>query len=79
MCHAPAPGTAGVLLARVTGMSRRIRLVQFTNTFHLGGGEVQFVELLRGLPRERYDLSVLALEASGAPAVAQYGGASHEK
>ncbi|NMO13630.1 glycosyltransferase [Pyxidicoccus fallax] len=46
-------------------MSRRIRLVQFTNTFHLGGGEVQFVELLRGLPRERYDLSVLALEASG--------------
>jgi glycosyltransferase involved in cell wall biosynthesis len=46
-------------------MSRRIRLAQFTNTFHLGGGEVQFVELLRGLPRDRYDLSVLALEASG--------------
>ncbi len=46
-------------------MDKRIRLVEFTNTFHLGGGEVQFLELLRGLPRSRYDIQVLALEATG--------------
>lgn len=42
-----------------------IRLAEFTNTFHIGGGEVQFVELLRGLSREQYEISVLALEESG--------------
>ncbi|ADO68416.1 glycosyltransferase [Stigmatella aurantiaca] len=46
-------------------MDKRIRLVEFTNTFHLGGGEVQFLELIRGLPRSRYDIQVLALEATG--------------
>ena len=27
-----------------------LRLVQFTKSFHIGGTEVQVVELLRGLP-----------------------------
>jgi glycosyltransferase involved in cell wall biosynthesis len=42
----------------------RIRLVEFTNTLYLGGGEGQFVELLRGLPRH-YQVSVLALKPVG--------------
>src|ERR1700737_5198331 len=41
-----------------------IRLAQFTNAFWLGGGEVQFVELLRSLP-DSYAISVAALEARG--------------
>jgi glycosyltransferase involved in cell wall biosynthesis len=41
-----------------------IRLAQFTNGFSLGGGEVQFVELLRKLP-DSYAVSVAALEAKG--------------
>jgi L-malate glycosyltransferase len=42
----------------------RIRVVQFTNCFHVGGGEVQVLELLRRLP-SIYQASVHALDASG--------------
>jgi glycosyltransferase involved in cell wall biosynthesis len=45
-------------------MTRPIRLVQFTNCFHVGGGELQFLELLRRLP-SGYDVSVHALDARG--------------
>ncbi len=41
-----------------------IRVVEFTNCFHVGGGEVQVLELLRRLPSE-YEVSVHALDASG--------------
>lgn len=43
---------------------RPVRLVQFTRSFHLGGTEVQVVELLRGLP-SHYRVQVGALEAAG--------------
>jgi L-malate glycosyltransferase len=43
---------------------RPIRLVQFTKSFHLGGTEVQVVELLRGLP-PRYQVQVAVLEEAG--------------
>jgi hypothetical protein len=36
---------------------RPMRLVQFTRSFHIGGTEVQVLELLRGLP-SRYQLQV---------------------
>lgn len=51
-----------------------IRLVQFTKSFHVGGTEVQVLELLRGLP-SRYQLSVSVLEGGGplAPAVEALG------
>lgn len=45
-------------------MERPIRLVEFTNTFDVGGGEVQLVELLRRLPAD-YAVAVHALEARG--------------
>ncbi|MBN1207362.1 MAG: glycosyltransferase [Myxococcaceae bacterium] len=56
-------------------MDKHIRLVEFINAFRLGGGEVQFLELLRGLPRARYDIQVLALETTGPllPAVRKLG------
>ncbi|HYI03098.1 glycosyltransferase [Hyalangium sp.] len=41
-----------------------IRLVQFTRSFHIGGTEVQVLELLRGLPA-RYQLQVSVLEDAG--------------
>ncbi len=44
--------------------SRRVRVVEFTNCFRFGGGEVQVLELLRRLPRD-YDVKVHALDASG--------------
>ncbi len=43
---------------------RRIRVVEFTNCFHVGGGEVQVLELLRRLPAD-FEVSVHALDASG--------------
>jgi len=41
-----------------------IRLAEFTNGFVLGGGEVQFVELLRSLP-DHYTVSLAALDPTG--------------
>ncbi len=41
-----------------------IRLVQFTRSFHIGGTEVQVLELLRGLPG-RYRLQVSVLQEAG--------------
>jgi glycosyltransferase involved in cell wall biosynthesis len=41
-----------------------MRVIEFTNCFHVGGGEVQVLELLRRLP-SRYEISVHALDASG--------------
>lgn len=41
-----------------------IRLVQFTRSFHIGGTEVQVLELLRGLPGS-YQLQVSVLEDAG--------------
>ncbi|MCE9673908.1 spore coat polysaccharide biosynthesis glycosyltransferase ExoK [Myxococcus stipitatus] len=41
-----------------------IRLVQFTRSFHIGGTEVQVLELLRGLPHH-YRLQVSVLEDAG--------------
>lgn len=43
---------------------RPMRLVQFTRSFHIGGTEVQVLELLRGLP-SRYQLQVSVLEDAG--------------
>ena len=43
---------------------RRIRVMQFTNCFHVGGGELQLLELLRRLPVD-YDVSLHALDARG--------------
>ncbi|XXF75533.1 glycosyltransferase [Myxococcaceae bacterium GXIMD 01537] len=40
------------------------RLVQFTRSFHIGGTEVQVLELLRGLP-PRYRLQVSVLQDAG--------------
>jgi L-malate glycosyltransferase len=45
-------------------MTERIRLVEFTNCFHVGGGEMQLLELLRRLPAE-YAVSVHALDPRG--------------
>lgn len=45
-------------------ISGRVRVVEFTNCFHVGGAEVQVLELLRRLPPE-YEVSVHALDASG--------------
>ncbi len=44
--------------------SERVRVVEFTNCFHVGGGEIQVLELLRHLPPD-YEVSVHALDASG--------------
>ncbi|MCP3142467.1 spore coat polysaccharide biosynthesis glycosyltransferase ExoK [Pyxidicoccus xibeiensis] len=41
-----------------------LRLVQFTRSFHIGGTEVQVLELLRGLPSS-YRLQVSVLEDAG--------------
>ncbi|ATB47367.1 spore coat polysaccharide biosynthesis glycosyltransferase ExoK [Corallococcus macrosporus] len=41
-----------------------LRLVQFTRSFHIGGTEVQVLELLRGLPAS-YRLQVSVLDDSG--------------
>lgn len=41
-----------------------LRLVQFTKSFHIGGTEVQVLELLRGLPSS-YRLQVSVLQDSG--------------
>jgi glycosyltransferase involved in cell wall biosynthesis len=43
---------------------KALRIVEFTNCFHVGGGELQLLELLRRLPRE-HEVSVHALEARG--------------
>ncbi|MGQ0506110.1 MAG: glycosyltransferase [Myxococcaceae bacterium] len=43
---------------------RRLRLVQFTKSFHLGGTEGQVVELVRGL-QPRHDVSLAVLDARG--------------
>jgi len=42
----------------------RLRIVEFTNCFHLGGGEVQVLELLRRLPAV-YQVSLHALDPNG--------------
>ncbi|GEJ56263.1 glycosyltransferase [Anaeromyxobacter diazotrophicus] len=42
----------------------RLRVVEFTNCFHVGGGEVQVLELLRRLPAS-YQVSLHALDRSG--------------
>lgn len=44
--------------------TRPMRLVQFTRSFHIGGTEVQVLELLRGLPPS-YQLQVSVLEDAG--------------
>ncbi|NTX14230.1 glycosyltransferase [Myxococcus sp. CA051A] len=44
--------------------ARPLRLVQFTRSFHIGGTEVQVLELLRGLPPS-YQLQVSVLEDAG--------------
>jgi len=44
--------------------ARPMRLVQFTRSFHIGGTEVQVLELLRGLPSS-YQLQVSVLEDAG--------------
>lgn len=44
--------------------SSRIRVLEFTNCFHVGGGEVQVLELLRRLPPE-FQVSVHAFDATG--------------
>jgi glycosyltransferase involved in cell wall biosynthesis len=44
--------------------SERVRIVEFTNCFHVGGGELQLLELLRRLPAS-YDVSVHALDPRG--------------
>lgn len=44
--------------------TRPVRLVQFTRSFHIGGTEVQVLELLRGLPPS-YQLQVSVLEDAG--------------
>ncbi|MFY2559216.1 spore coat polysaccharide biosynthesis glycosyltransferase ExoK [Corallococcus terminator] len=44
--------------------TRPMRLVQFTRSFHIGGTEVQVLELLRGLPSS-YQLQVSVLEDAG--------------
>ncbi|HEX8820585.1 MAG TPA: glycosyltransferase [Archangium sp.] len=41
-----------------------LRLVQFTRSFHIGGTEVQVLELLRGLPPS-YRLQVSVLQSAG--------------
>ncbi|RKH01029.1 glycosyltransferase [Corallococcus sp. CA053C] len=41
-----------------------LRLVEFTRSFHIGGTEVQVLELLRGLPSS-YQLQVSVLEDAG--------------
>jgi glycosyltransferase involved in cell wall biosynthesis len=46
------------------GEEAPIRLVQFTRSFHIGGTEVQVLELLRGLPA-RYQLQVSVLQDAG--------------
>jgi L-malate glycosyltransferase len=43
---------------------RPVRLVEFTRSFHVGGAEVQVLELLRGLP-SRYAVRVGVLEGAG--------------
>jgi len=43
---------------------RPIRLVEFTRSFHLGGTEVQVIELLRGLP-SRYQVQVAVIDEAG--------------
>ncbi len=43
---------------------KALRIVEFTNCFHVGGGEVQLLELLRRLPSD-YDVSVHALDPCG--------------
>ncbi len=46
--------------------ARPLRLVQFTRSFHLGGTEVQVLELLRGLSPS-YHVQVCVLQAGGQP------------
>ncbi|MBJ6764312.1 glycosyltransferase [Myxococcaceae bacterium JPH2] len=46
------------------GRDQPLRLVQFTRSFHIGGTEVQVLELLRGLPPS-YRLQVSVLEDVG--------------
>ncbi|HEX8701420.1 MAG TPA: glycosyltransferase family 4 protein, partial [Myxococcaceae bacterium] len=52
--------------AEVVGQGEEapIRLVQFTRSFHIGGTEVQVLELLRGLPSQ-YRLQVSVLQDAG--------------
>jgi glycosyltransferase involved in cell wall biosynthesis len=46
------------------GRPRRLRIVQFTNDFRVGGGEVQVLTLLRALPAH-YHVEVHVLDARG--------------
>jgi L-malate glycosyltransferase len=57
-------GHARDIVTMLHPMIEPIRLVQFTNCFHVGGGEMQFLELLRRLPSD-YDVSVHALDPHG--------------
>lgn len=57
------------------GADRPVRLIQFVRSFHIGGTEVQVLELLRGLP-ETYDVRVGVLEAAG-PLMAQLSELGH--
>jgi glycosyltransferase involved in cell wall biosynthesis len=54
---------------------RPIRMVEFTKAFHIGGTEVQVVELLRGLPGD-YELAVAVLDEVG-PLVEKVRGLGH--
>ncbi|HLT29228.1 MAG TPA: glycosyltransferase [Myxococcaceae bacterium] len=51
-------------MTEAQGAERPVRLVQFVRSFHIGGTEVQVLELLRGLP-STYDVRVGVLEAAG--------------
>lgn len=42
-----------------------VRLVEFVKAFNIGGTEVQVLELLRGLPGERYRINVGVLDETG--------------
>ncbi len=60
---------------RASGDGGRTRVVQLVNCLGLGGTERQFVELLRGLDRSRFDSEVFALNRVGEllPAVRELG------
>src|SRR5437870_4598878 len=42
-----------------------IRLLMFVKAFYIGGTEVQVLELLRGLPRDRYEIDVAVVDEVG--------------
>src|SRR5438552_15277386 len=47
------------------GRRARPRLLHLVTSFEAGGTERQFIELLKGLDRERYDVRLAALRSEG--------------